>query len=136
MGELLMAQRRKMTRYMENKVIEMLYSGNTLTNTCDTLGIARMTEYKHRKKKKSYRDRVDAALETRTEAVEDALYTTALTGTFAAQRFFLIIRPNRWIKRISEAAFPQMTSRSADGRSMPSSPAEVEATSFVSSSLA
>ena len=91
------AKRKKMTKYVEDRIIEGLINGNTLVHTCEVLNIPRMTEWRHRQQKKSYRKRVDAAYETRTEVVEDALFATAISGNVQAQRFFLINRSKpRW----------------------------------------
>lgn len=92
-----MAQRKKMTSQVERQIIEALINGHTISSACELLRISRMTEYRHRQQKKSYRERIDSALETRNELVEDALFNTALSGNVNAQRFFLINRGRpRW----------------------------------------
>lgn len=92
-----MAPPRKMTQSRAKIVIEALRNGYTIADACELAGICRETEIRYRRANPDYAKQVQEALEARVEIVEDALYKSAITGNYHAQRFFLVNRSGgRW----------------------------------------
>lgn len=99
-----MGRRPKMTKAVQDLIVDAILNGHTISSACELAKVARQTEYAYRMKDDDYRKRVDEALDSRNELVEDALFVTALSGNVQAQRFFLINRGRpRWRSEFGKA---------------------------------
>ncbi|MBA7656694.1 hypothetical protein ES703_64621 [subsurface metagenome] len=81
--------------------LESLKSGVSIKEASDAAGIDRTTVWLWRKKWKGFDNKILSIIDSRTQTVEDALYTSALKGNVAAQIFWLKNRAkDRWKDRI------------------------------------
>ena len=79
------------------RIEDSLRAGNGLRTACIQSGIDRTTLWRWQKEDSSLRERLDAAMAARNEAVEDALYVSAMQGDVRAMTFWLSRRdPVRW----------------------------------------
>lgn len=94
------ATRYRSYRYTDKKRKDFLYlleQGNTISFSCEVVGVSRDTELRVRRADKEYSDAVETALGGRDELVEDAVFATALGGDVQAQKFWLTNRARkRW----------------------------------------
>ncbi|GAI99782.1 unnamed protein product [marine sediment metagenome] len=77
--------------------IKNLKSGVTIKDAAAAAGIDRTTVWLWRKKWKGFDNKVLAVIDSRTQTVEDALFSSAVKGNVAAQIFWLKNRAkDRW----------------------------------------
>lgn len=77
--------------------LESLGNGEKIKKSCEAAGITEMTIWRWRKEYKLFNRQVLYILESRTQIVEDALFTNAINGNVAAQIFWLKNRAkDRW----------------------------------------
>lgn len=87
----------KVRRKIKRIIIESLRNGATKTKACAEANIERMTFYRWMTISKSFRRRIEEAIEGQIGTVEDALYKAAVEGNVVAQKFFLCNRASdRW----------------------------------------
>jgi len=77
--------------------LKSLKAGTSITKASEAAGIDYSTIWLWRKKSKVFNNQVNAILDSRTQIVEDALYTNALKKNVVAQIFWLKNRgKGRW----------------------------------------
>jgi len=77
--------------------LKSLKAGTSITKASEAAGIDYSTIWLWRKKSKAFNNQVNAILDSRTQIVEDALYTNALKKNVVAQIFWLKNRgKGRW----------------------------------------
>lgn len=83
--------------------LKSLESGVTIKDAAEAAGVSRVTAWRWRKSK-TFKKKVLAIIDSRTQTVEDALFATALKGNVTAQIFWLKNRASdRW-KDVKEVA--------------------------------
>lgn len=77
--------------------LESLTRGTSIVKACQAAGISVVTIWRWRKESKDFDKEVLAVLDSRTQTVEDALYSNAVKGNVVAQIFWLKNRASdRW----------------------------------------
>lgn len=71
----------KYSKELTEKICKHLKIGNTITTTCEAVGIAKSTFYEWMEKKSDFSDAIKKAQSTADKKVENALFKMA-TGTF------------------------------------------------------
>jgi hypothetical protein len=82
----------KLTPEKKRHFLSLLRAGNTITGSCEALGVSYWTVRSHRKRDQRFDGKVRAALDCAVAMVEDALYTEAVKGNVTAIIFFLVNR--------------------------------------------
>jgi len=71
--------------------------GASITESCEAAHVGRATIWRWRKRSKGFNNKVLAIIDSRTQSVEDALYSSCLKGNVIAQIFWLKNRASdRW----------------------------------------
>jgi hypothetical protein len=90
-------RKQRMTQLRQRMMVGLLMNGHTISGACEAINVSRTTKLKFRKENEDYRRKVEEALDARVEIVEDALFALAVSGSYHAQRFWLLNRArNRW----------------------------------------
>lgn len=76
----------------QDRFLEFIETGHTITSACEELGITRTAYYLWRHRNEEFRRDADLALISQISVVEDALFKKALGGNVTAQIFYLINR--------------------------------------------
>ena len=77
--------------------LESLEGGVSISDACKAANISRNTIWEWRKKSKRFDKKVNSIIDSRTQSVEDALFSSAVKGNVAAQIFWLKNRAkDRW----------------------------------------
>lgn len=87
-----------MTRKRQKeRVLESLEKGASTKDACEYAGVSRMTVWRWREESKLFKVRVLSIIDSRSQTIEDALYTSAIKGNVTAQIFWLKTRGgDRW----------------------------------------
>lgn len=81
-----------------------LEKGASITDSCEAAHVSRATIWRWRKRSKGFNNKTLSIIDSRTQSVEDALYSSALKGNVIAQIFWLKNRASdRW-KDVKEVA--------------------------------
>lgn len=81
-----------------------LERGASITDSCEAARVSRATIWRWRKRSKGFNNKTLSIIDSRTQSVEDALYSSALKGNVIAQIFWLKNRASdRW-KDVKEVA--------------------------------
>lgn len=92
-----MPRKPRMDPRRQRMMVELLKNGFTLSGACEAVGVSRATDLKFRNEHEGYRKEVEEALDPRVEIVVDALFALAVSGSYHAQRFWLLNRArHRW----------------------------------------
>lgn len=87
-----------------------LEKGTSITEACEYAGVSRMTIWRWRKKYKGFDRRATEIIDSRTQSVEDALFSNALKGNVTAQIFWLKNRAkDRWSDRTTHEVEVELT---------------------------
>jgi len=88
----------KKTKNLQKKLfMESLENGTTITKACKAANVSRYAIWRWRKQSKIFDQQVTEILNSRTQTVEDALFSTAISGNVTAQIFWLKNRgKERW----------------------------------------
>lgn len=94
----------KFTKFTKNRqkeaFLKSLESGASITESCNAANLSRMTIWNWRKKSKTFDNQISIIIDSRTQSVEDALYSNAIKGNVTAQIFWLKNRAKeRWSDR-------------------------------------
>ena len=77
--------------------LESLEGGVSISDACKAANISRHAIWEWRKKSKRFDKKVNSIIDSRTQSVEDALFSSAVKGNVAAQIFWLKNRAKeRW----------------------------------------
>ena len=77
--------------------LKSLDGGVPITKACEEANISRNAIWEWRKKSKRFDNKVNSIIDSRTQSVEDALFSSAVKGNVAAQIFWLKNRAKeRW----------------------------------------
>ena len=80
--------------------LESLKSGVSITDACIAANASRTTIWEWRQKSIRFDNKVNAVIDSRTQSMEDALYSSGIKGNVAAQIFWLKNRDRkRWKDR-------------------------------------
>jgi len=82
-------------------LLRSLESGVSITEACEAANVSRNSIWEWRKKSKRFNNKVNSIIDSRTQSMEDALYSSGIKGNVAAQIFWLKNRAkDRWKDRI------------------------------------
>ena len=77
--------------------LKSLEGAVSISDACKAANVSRNTIWEWRKKSKRFDNKVLSIIDSRTQSIEDALYSTAIKGNVAAQIFWLKNRAkDRW----------------------------------------
>jgi len=88
---------REIKEQKKEAFLESLEGGVSISDACKAANISRNTIWEWRKKLKRFDNKVNSIIDSRTQSVEDALFSSAVKGNVAAQIFWLKNRAkDRW----------------------------------------
>lgn len=82
------------------KIYKLLKRGNTITTTCESVGISTETFYDWKKKKPDFSDAIKKAMAIPDKKVENALYKSAIMGHRFKEKEFKAVAVGENIKMI------------------------------------
>ena len=84
--------------------------GASISESCEAAHVNKTTIWRWRKKWKSFDNKILAIIDSRSQTVEDALYSTALKGNIVAQIFWLKNRAkDRWSDKTTHEVAVELT---------------------------
>jgi len=88
---------REIKEEKKEALLKSLESGVSITDACGAASVSRHAIWEWRKKSKRFDNKVNAIIDSRTQTVEDALYSSGVKGNVTAQIFWLKNRAkDRW----------------------------------------
>lgn len=90
----------KYSKELTEKICKLLKRGNTITTTCQAIGINKQTFYNWMEKKLDFFDAIKKAMAIPDKKVENALYKSAMMGHKYQEKEFKAVAVGEKIKMI------------------------------------